>query len=134
MKVFKHELRIDSDEKMIAITNQVREDIEKSAIYDGIAVIVCPHTTAAITVSENTDPDVQHDLLYTLDRLAPRNDNAYLHADGNSFAHIKSAMLGSSETVIVENGRIILGIWQDIYFCEFDGPRTRYYYVKVMEG
>ena len=134
MKVFKHELHIDSEEKMISITNIVREDIEKSGIYDGIVVIMCPHTTASVTVSENTDPHVLHDILYAFDRVFPRNDNGFLHEDGNSFAHIKSAAVGVSETLIIENGRLILGIWQDIYFCEFDGPRTRYFYVKIIEG
>ena len=133
MKVFKHELHIDSEEKMIAITDIVREDIEKSGIFDGTAVIMCPHTTAAITVSENTDVNVQHDMLYAFEKVFPRNDNEYLHEDGNSFAHIKSAVVGVSESLIIENGRLILGIWQDLYFCEFDGPRTRYFYVKITE-
>ena len=134
MKVFKHELHIDSEEKMIAITDIVRGDIEESGIFDGVAVIMCPHTTAAITVSENTDPNVQHDMLYAFEKVFPRNDNEYMHEDGNSFAHIKSAAVGVSESLIIENGRLILGIWQDLYFCEFDGPRTRYFYVKIMEG
>ena len=134
MKAFKHELHIDSQEKMIAITDTVRGDIEASGIYDGTVTIMCPHTTAAITVSENTDPNVQHDILNSLERIFPRNDSEYLHEDGNSFAHLKSAVTGVSETLIVENGRLILGIWQDLYFCEFDGPRTRYFYVKIMEG
>ena len=102
MKVFKHELHIDSEEKMIAITDIVRGDIEKSGIFDGVAVIMCPHTTAAITVSENTDPNVQHDMLYAFEKVFPRNDNEYLHEDGNSFAHIKSAAVGVSS----ESGRI----------------------------
>ena len=88
----------------------------------------------AITVSENTDVNVQHDMLYAFEKVFPRNDNEYLHEDGNSFAHIKSAVVGVSESLIIENGRLILGIWQDLYFCEFDGPRTRYFYVKITEG
>ncbi len=134
MKVFKHELHIDSEEKMIAITDIVREDIEKSGIFDGTAVIMCPHTTAAITVSENTDVNVQHDMLYAFEKVFPRNDNEYLHEDGNSFAHIKSAVVGVSESLIIENGRLIRGIWQDLSCCDCDGPRTRYFYVKITEG
>lgn len=134
MNLFKHELRIDDDEAMILITDLVREDVRASGIDHGIVVIFSPHSTAGITINENTDPHVRHDLLYVFDRLIPRNDDAYEHEDGNSFAHIKSSVIGASETLIVENGRMILGIWQDIYFCEFDGPRTRTFYVKVMEG
>ena len=119
MKVFKHELHINSEEKMIAITDIVRGDIEESGIYDGTVTVMCPHTTAAVTVSENTDPNVQQDMLNALERIFPRYDNEYLHEDGNSFAHIKSAVIGVSQSLIVENGRLILGIWQDLYFCEW---------------
>ncbi len=134
MNLFKHELRIEDEEKMIAITDAVRGDIEKSGVESGIAVIYCPHTTAGITINENTDSDVQHDFLYGFGKLFPKYDNEYLHEEGNSFAHMKSSAVGASKTVIIESGRMVLGIWQDIYFCEFDGPRNRYFYVKIMAG
>jgi secondary thiamine-phosphate synthase enzyme len=113
------------------ITPQVREAINKSGVADGIAVIFCPHTTAGITINENADPDVVHDLLYALARTFP--DRAkFRHAEGHSAAHLKSSMIGSSVTVIVDGGRPLLGTWQNIFFCEFDPPRQRKFYVKVL--
>ena len=115
------------------ITAQVREAVKESGISAGIAVIHCPHTTAGITINENADPDVVHDLLVGLDKAFP--DRAeFRHGEGNSAAHLKSSAMGPSLTVIVEGGQLVLGTWQGIYFCEFDPPRTRKYYVKVMEG
>lgn len=115
------------------ITGSVRNAVKQSGIINGIAVVYCPHTTAGITINENADPDVVTDLLYALDVTYP--DRAeFRHAEGNTTAHIKSSVMGSSQTVIIENGRLLLGTWQGIYFTEFDGPRIRKYYVKVIEG
>lgn len=113
------------------ITPSVREAVAKSGISDGIAVVYCPHTTAGITINENADPDVVRDMLHGLDKAFP--DRAeFRHAEGNSSAHLKASAVGSSVTVIVSKGKLVLGTWQGIYFCEFDAPRTRKYYVHVM--
>lgn len=117
--------------EMIDITSQVREAIRASGVVDGLALIYTPHTTAAITINENADPDVVHDMLNGLDQLVPLRDG-YRHAEGNSAAHIKSSLFGASETLIVENGQTQLGTWQGVYFCEFDGPRSRKVLIKLM--
>ncbi len=115
------------------ITSTVRRVIADSGVQDGICVVFCPHTTGAITINENADPDVQHDLVIGFDEAFP-DRRVFRHGEGNSDAHLKCSTVGASETIIVEDGRPLLGIWQGIYFCEFDGPRTRNYYVKVIEG
>jgi secondary thiamine-phosphate synthase enzyme len=113
------------------ITPQVREAVAKSGVADGIAVVYCPHTTAGITINENADPDVVHDLLLGLDAAFP--DRAgFRHGEGNSAAHLKATAVGSSVTVPVEGGRLVLGTWQGVYFCEFDPPRNRKFHVKVI--
>jgi secondary thiamine-phosphate synthase enzyme len=115
------------------ITQQIREAVGKSGVTDGIAVAYCPHTTAGITLNENADPDVVHDLLAGLDKAFP--DRAtFRHSEGNSAAHLKASAVGSSVTVIINGGKLVLGTWQGVYFCEFDPPRTRKFYVKVLEG
>ncbi len=115
------------------ITSKVREAVMESGITDGICVVYCPHTTAGITINENADPDVVTDMLYGLGKTCPHHPE-YRHIEGNTTAHIKASIIGSSVTVIIENGRLLLGRWQGIYFCEFDGPRTRSCYVKVIPG
>lgn len=115
------------------ITSSVKNAVKQSGIINGIAVVYCPHTTAGITINENADPDVVTDLLYALDVTYPDRP-AFRHAEGNTTAHLKSSVMGSSQTVIIDNGRLMLGTWQGIYFTEFDGPRIRKYYVKVIEG
>jgi secondary thiamine-phosphate synthase enzyme len=115
------------------ITPQVREAIRQSGVSEGICVVYCPHTTAGITINENADPDVVTDLLHGLREAFPDRP-AFLHAEGNSAAHLKASCVGSSVTVLIENAAPVLGTWQGIYFCEFDGPRTRRFYVKILEG
>lgn len=113
------------------ITSAVRDTIRKSGVTSGICVVYCPHTTAAITINENADPDVTHDLVIGFDEAFPdRRD--FRHGEGNSDAHLKCSTVGASETILIEEGRPLLGTWQGVYFCEFDGPRTRRYYIKVM--
>jgi secondary thiamine-phosphate synthase enzyme len=113
------------------VTPKVREAVTKSGVSDGIAVVYCPHTTAGITINENADPDVVRDLLIGLDKAFP--DRAeFRHAEGNSSAHLKASAVGSSATVIIKDGKLLLGTWQGIFFCEFDPPRSRTYFVKVM--
>jgi len=113
------------------ITPEVREAVAKSGVQDGIVVVYCPHTTAGITINENADPDVVRDLLLGLDKAFPDRDE-FRHAEGNSSAHLKASAVGSSATVIVNEGKLVLGTWQGIYFCEFDPPRERRFFVKAM--
>ncbi|MCL2438706.1 MAG: secondary thiamine-phosphate synthase enzyme YjbQ [Coriobacteriia bacterium] len=118
-------------EDFYCITLQLREAVARSDVSSGIAVVYCPHTTAGITINENTDPDVVPDLLLGLQEAFP--DRAeFVHAEGNSAAHLKASAIGASETVIIENSQLLLGTWQGIYFCEFDPPRKRKFYVKVI--
>jgi len=114
------------------ITPQVREAVAQSGITSGIAVIYCPHTTAGITINENADPDVVHDLLLGLNKAFPDRAESR-HGEGNSSAHLKASAMGSSATVIIEARKLLLGTWQGIFFCEFDPPRERKFYVKVVE-
>ncbi|MCC8135408.1 MAG: secondary thiamine-phosphate synthase enzyme YjbQ [Ruminococcus sp.] len=118
---------------MIDITREVREAITESGVDEGICVIFCPHTTGAVTINENADPDVKADFIFGMDKIFP-DMKEFRHSEGNSDAHFKSSSVGASETVIVTKGRPLLGTWQGIYFCEFDGPRKRKFYVKVMRG
>lgn len=116
--------------EFVEITEQVRQSLERSGVRDGLGVVYCPHTTAAITINENADPDVVHDVLLWLDRAIPKEQAGFRHGEGNSDSHLKASLVGSSATVIVEDGRLVLGQWQGIYFCEFDGPRQRTVRVK----
>jgi len=118
-------------EGFYGITNYVQEAITTSGVTDGIAVIFCPHTTAGITINENADPDVVTDMLLGLDKAYPDRPE-FRHAEGNSSAHLKASAVGSSVTVVVEEGRPVLGVWQSIYFCEFDPPRKRKFLVQVI--
>jgi len=113
------------------ITARVREAIANSAVFDGIAVIYCPHTTAGITINENADPDVVKDLLFALEETFP-DRKEFLHAEGNSAAHLRASVIGASVTVIIRGGKPVLGTWQSVFFCEFDPPRTRKFYVKII--
>lgn len=116
--------------EMIDITNHVRKIVNEREIKSGICHVFTPHTTAAITINENADPNVPRDIIMELDKVIPLNDN-YRHIEGNSAAHIKSSLIGASETVFIEDGKLILGTWQSIFFCEFDGPRTRKVLIKL---
>ncbi|EXM38093.1 MULTISPECIES: secondary thiamine-phosphate synthase enzyme YjbQ [Ruminococcus] len=128
----KYNIKTDK-EGLYNITSYVRQTLNESGVESGIAVIFCPHTTAAITINENADPDVQTDLLFALDKTYPDRPQ-FRHMEGNSAAHLKSSCVGASETVIIEDGTLLLGTWQGIYFAEFDGPRTRSFYVKIVKG
>ncbi|ADU22618.1 MULTISPECIES: secondary thiamine-phosphate synthase enzyme YjbQ [Ruminococcus] len=128
----KYSIRTDR-EGLYNITSYVRQTLNESGVESGIAVIFCPHTTAAITINENADPDVQTDLLFALDKTYPDRPQ-FKHMEGNSAAHLRSSCVGASETVIIEDGTLLLGTWQGIYFAEFDGPRTRNFYVKIVKG
>lgn len=134
MYLFEHQIATKGPQQMSKVTNMVREDIQKSQVEHGIAVIFSPHTTAGFTVNENADPDVVHDMLYGMEKAIPTRADYYKHAEGNSHAHIKTSFVGPSQTLIINNGQLILGIWQDLYFCDFDGPRNRKFYVKIISG
>ena len=116
---------------MIDITSQVATAVKNSGIDTGDCTVFCTHTTAAVTINENADPDVVHDVLMTLEQLIPTDRPGYRHGEGNSDAHVKSSLVGVSEQILIDNGRLVLGTWQGIYFCEFDGPRNRQLVIQV---
>jgi len=124
-------LQTNSRVEMIDVTLAVQKAVGEEKIETGFCLIYTPHTTAAVTINENADPDVPRDILDALERAVPLRAN-YRHTEGNSAAHIKSSLVGASELVIIENGRLILGTWQSIFFCEFDGPRTRKVIIKFI--
>ena len=118
---------------MLNIDSQVSEAVRKSGVSDGICLVYVPHTTAGVTINENADPDVVRDIIMEMNKMAPYNDH-YRHSEGNSAAHIKSSLFSASITLIVHDGQLLQGVWQSVFFCEFDGPRSRRFYVKVVEG
>lgn len=118
--------------QMIDITGQVRAILDSIDIRDGMCVVYCPHTTAAITINENADPDVVHDVLQWYTRNVPKDQSGFRHGEGNSDSHIQTTMVGPSQTLIVDQGKLVLGRWQGIFFCEFDGPRTRTVHVQII--
>ena len=115
---------------MVDVTDRLAKIVRSNHLVEGMVIVYVPHTTAAVTINENADPDVKSDLLAKLAELVPQREAYYRHAEGNSDSHLKAAMLGHSVTVLVEGGRLVLGRWQGIYFCEFDGPRRREMHVK----
>ncbi|MEI7905181.1 MAG: secondary thiamine-phosphate synthase enzyme YjbQ [Candidatus Firestonebacteria bacterium] len=123
-------VKTSSREEFLDITGEVTKAVQKSKIKSGVCHIFIPHTTAGVTINENADPSVRKDILRKLSEVVPRNDG-YEHAEGNSDAHIKASMMGFCQTVFVENGGLVLGTWQGIYFCEFDGPRSRKIVIKT---
>lgn len=118
--------------QIIDITRLVERAVAAAGIQNGIVVVFVPHTTAGVTINENADPDVKHDLLRKLEELVPQREQFYLHGEGNSDSHAKTALVGNSSTIIVEGARLALGTWQGVYFCEFDGPRQRQLLIRVM--
>ncbi|MFP4378970.1 MAG: secondary thiamine-phosphate synthase enzyme YjbQ [Candidatus Sumerlaeia bacterium] len=117
--------------QMVNITSQVRDAVKDSGVTEGMCLVYCPHTTGGITINENADPDVVRDLLMALNRVAP-SDWPYQHSEGNSDAHLKSSLVGCSEQVLINNGDLVLGTWQSVYFCEFDGPRSRTVHIGII--
>lgn len=120
-----------SQTEMIDITQQVQGALQQAGFQDGLCMIYVPHTTAAVTINENADPSVRQDIMMVLNRIVPW-EAGYRHLEGNSPAHIKASLFGASELLSVENGKLLLGTWQGIFFCEFDGPRKRKVYIKVI--
>ena len=127
------ELSIKTSEhcQFLNIDHSVQRVVEKSGIGEGVCMVFVPHTTAGITINENADPDVVHDMKLILDRAVPW-EFGYAHAEGNSAAHVKASMMGNSVQVIIHNGRLQFGTWQSIFFCEFDGPRSRKVWVQIL--
>ena len=127
------EIKTNSRAEIIDITDRIQKVISENKIKSGICILYVPHTTAGITINENYDPSVKADILDVLEKIAPLSAR-YKHTEGNADSHIKTSLVGSSATVLIEEGKILLGSWQGILFCEFDGPRTRKLVVKVIEG
>lgn len=124
-------IRTDKRVEMIDITQKISDIVSKSQINSGLCIIFVPHTTAGITINENADPDVTDDIIMEINKMVPSKDN-YMHIEGNSAAHIKASLFGFSVQLLIENNRLMLGTWQGVYFCEFDGPRTRQVHVKIL--
>lgn len=124
-------LNTNSRNELVDITPEVEKRVKDSGIKDGLCFVFCPHTTGAITINENADPSVKDDILYTLNKAFPI-ESSYKHLEGNSDSHVKSSLVGASETLAIENGKLVLGTWQGIYFCEFDGPRSRKVFLKII--
>ncbi|MER2175643.1 MAG: secondary thiamine-phosphate synthase enzyme YjbQ [Carnobacterium sp.] len=131
--LYTFELSTEEKQSFINIDEYLQQALSRSGIKNGLMLVFCPHTTAAITINENADPDVKTDLSLGLNQTFP-NKEEYVHMEGNSDGHMKSSVLGASETLIISKGRLILGTWQSLYFCEFDGPRERNFMVKIIEG
>lgn len=124
-------IKTSAHTQMTDITRDVQAAVTKLGVTDGICLVFTPHTTAAITINEDADPDVVRDFTNEINKIVPWEDG-YHHMEGNSAAHLKSSMIGASEHIIVEDGRLMLGTWQGIYFCEYDGPRNREVWVKII--
>lgn len=128
------ELTVNTQQRdqMVEITSQVQRLVQERAVNDAVVIVYVPHTTAGVTINENADPDVVHDTLKRLDKMVPWSEPFDRHGEGNSASHVKASMMGSSVTVLVRNGRLELGQWQGIWFCEFDGPRARSVWVSII--
>jgi len=126
-------VRTSAKTELVNITHSVEEAVRKTGVEEGICFVFVPHTTAAVTINENADPSVTQDILSEMSKIVPSHDR-YRHLEGNSPAHIKASLLGFSETVFIEAGRLVLGTWQGIFFCEFDGPRSRKVHVKALKA
>ena len=128
-------LSVSTSERLdlVDITSQVAHEVSKSSVDTGTVTIYVPHTTCGVTINESADPDVERDIKMHLTNLVPK-DGGFRHSEGNSDSHIKTSMIGSSENIFIENGKLVLGTWQGIFLCDFDGPRTRKVYIKIVEG
>jgi len=128
---YKFSIETHNREELTDITHLVQRALEESDVVSGIVIVYTPHTTSAITINENADPDVRKDILHFLNEKIPQKWE-FNHSEGNADAHIKSSLLGCSQTLIIEHGQLLLGTWQGVYFCEFDGPRKRNFFVKIV--
>ncbi|MEH7223444.1 secondary thiamine-phosphate synthase enzyme YjbQ [Bacillus sp. JJ1566] len=128
----KFTLQTNVRDQMIDVTDKAQAVVNESGCREGVLIVYCPHTTAGITINENADPDVKRDMIRRFDEVYPWYHDLDRHMEGNTAAHMKASTVGASQHVIISDGRLLLGTWQGIYFCEFDGPRTRTFYVKIM--
>ena len=119
--------------EFLNITSEVSSFVTAQGVMSGTVTVFCPHTTAGITINENADPDVQKDMAMKTSDVFEKDDSKFAHYEGNSDSHIKSSLFGASETIIINNGELLLGTWQGIYFAEFDGPRTRSFFIKIQD-
>lgn len=131
--LYSFDISTEDKQALITIDDHLQQALSRSGVKNGIMLVFCPHTTAGITINENGDSDVKKDLILGLKQTFP-NKAEYMHMEGNSAEHMKSSVIGASETLIILKGRLILGTWQSLYFCEFDGPRNRKFFVKIIEG
>ncbi len=133
MKIVQKEFGVSTHSRteMVDVTSRIEAAVRDAGIHNGDVIVFCPHTTAAITINENADPAVVHDMLMVFDQVIPRSHPGYRHDEGNSDAHCKSSLVGCSEQILIHDGRLTLGTWQGVYFCEFDGPRSRTVIVQV---
>ena len=125
-------VRTSQRSQIVDLTATVQRLVRDNGVKSGMAIVYVPHTTAGVTINENADPDVKADMLKKLDSLIPKDESYYQHGEGNSDSHVKTALVGNSATVLIEDGKLVLGTWQGIYFCEFDGPRERKVMVKIV--
>jgi secondary thiamine-phosphate synthase enzyme len=125
-------LKTNNRDEMVEVTHLVQDFISENNIHDGAVVVYCPHTTAGITINENADPDVKRDMIRRFDEVYPWHHKLDRHMEGNTAAHMKASTVGASQHIIITGGQLLLGTWQGIYFCEFDGPRNRTFYVKLL--
>ena len=130
---FEFEIRTSQRNELVHITDKIVKSINESGVKEGICVVYTPHTTTGITINENADPDVKSDINNYMKKLIPAHDG-FAHSEGNSDSHIKSSLFGPSLSIIITNGRPLFGTWQGVFFSEFDGPRSRKFYVKCVEG
>ena len=133
MKLLNNSFTVSTNRRceLINITDKIQEIADHADISEGTVTVYCPHTTAAITINENADPDVVHDILLTLSELVPQDRSGYRHSEGNSDAHVKSSIIGCSKTILISSGKMQLGTWQAVFFCEFDGPRRRTVHLQI---
>lgn len=127
------EIKTHEKQAFLMLDAYLEEALKESKVKEGIMVVFCPHTTAGITINENADPDVKTDLKKALNETFPNHDY-FIHMEGNSDGHMKSSLVGASETVLIHKGELLFGTWQSVYFTEFDGPRSRQFFVKIIEG
>ena len=128
------DVRTEHRTELVPITDRIQKAVAESGVQSGVCHLYVPHTTAAVTINENADPMVVNDVLHIVNKIIPFEDSNSRHMEGNSAAHVKACFFGTSETVFVQKGQLVLGTWQGIFFCEFDGPRNRQLYVKVLDG
>ncbi|MDA7028090.1 secondary thiamine-phosphate synthase enzyme YjbQ [Bacillus sp. CLL-7-23] len=125
-------IQTNDHDEMVEITDEVQQFVSRQKVLNGAVIIYCPHTTAGITINENADPDVKRDMLRRFDEVYPWEHSLDRHLEGNTAAHLKASTVGASQHIIIEEGKLVLGTWQGIYFCEFDGPRQRICYFKII--